>query len=70
MSAVAGQAKLHQAMKDLLVRWRKTKSHWRDDVSRRFEENHLAPLEINLRAAAEAMGQMANSVNRARRDCE
>ena len=70
MSVSSGHAKLQRASKDLLARWNGTRLFWRDDVSRKFDQNHLTPLLKKLRAAQEAMSHMDAILNQVRRDCE
>jgi len=69
VSVQGGQAKLHYASKKLTGRWDGTKFVWRDEVSRRFEENHLMPLISKLQAAEGAMGRMEAILQQVRRDC-
>ena len=69
MSVYAGQAKIKEASKELRVRWNNTKSLWRDEVSRQFEEKHLDPLLLKLRKAEEALSHMDAVLNQLRRDC-
>ena len=70
MSVYAGQMKLKRASKDLLARWRETKTTWRDDVSRRFEEHHIVPLMTKLRTAEAALAHMVVILDKIHRDCE
>ncbi len=70
MSIETGQSVLNHSLKELYARWAVTQQSWRDETSRAFEANHLAPLEANTRKAVEAMSQMATILNRLRRDCE
>ncbi len=70
MSVGSGHAKLKRAARDLTSEWREVNRYWRDEVSRRFEKEHLEPILAKLRSAVEAMGHMDAVVNQARRDCE
>jgi len=70
MSVRAGQAKLNRAAKELFARWDAVKSAWQDEVRVKFEENHLAPLQSELRKAEGAMAHMDAILNQVRRDCE
>ncbi|MFP4143529.1 MAG: hypothetical protein ACOCTI_05680 [Phycisphaeraceae bacterium] len=70
MSMNVGRARLNRAYKDLLSQWKKCQPRWRDSVSRRFEREHIAPLEARLRTAMSAMEEAGQLLDRARRDCE
>lgn len=64
-----GAGRLNKAMRELIVRWEETRASWDDPVSRGFEERYLAPLQMDLKMATVAMGQMAQLLDRIRRDC-
>jgi hypothetical protein len=64
-----GRGQLARAIKDLMLRWGETKFAWRDAVSKEFEEEVLAPLEREVRAATSAMSQAAQVVSQIRQDC-
>ncbi|HEY8665501.1 MAG TPA: hypothetical protein VIL86_02495 [Tepidisphaeraceae bacterium] len=70
MGVYEGRGALSKAIKELMLRWNETKLHWDDAVSERFEEAHLAPLEMDLRNATSAMDHMAVLLSQIRRDCE
>ncbi|MBU0638020.1 MAG: hypothetical protein KKB50_04085 [Planctomycetes bacterium] len=70
MSVNAGLGKLRHAGKDLRLQWNQTKAAWSDENSRRFEQNHLAPLLARLRTTELTLGQMATILQKLRRDCE
>ena len=70
MSLQSGQAKLTRAMKELNARWGSVRPVWRDEVGRRFEAEHIVPLEQKVRAATGAMSRMSELLHRIRRDCE
>ena len=70
MSVNSGLGKVHRASVDLGVKWDEIKSVWRDQNSRKFEEDILTPLLARLRAAEAAMGQMEDTLYKLRRDCE
>jgi len=69
MSVNAGRAKLRDASKKLMVRWEGIRHGWRDEISKNYEENHIKPLMIKLRKAAEAMERMDLVLNHVRHDC-
>jgi hypothetical protein len=60
---------LGKAMKELLLHWEETKVVWNDPVGRDFEQRHLIPLQMDLKIATAAMGQMAQLLDRIRQDC-
>ena len=70
MGVHEGRGQLSRAIKDLLLRWSEAKGSWDDAVSKNFEESFLAPLEIDLGAAAAAMDQAGQILHQVRRDCE
>jgi hypothetical protein len=70
MSLAVGRSKLVGSLKDLMVKWDRTKEYWDDPMSKALEERVLAPLEPKIRAAATAMEKMGEVLARARRDCE
>ena len=69
MSVHEGGGQLGKAMKELLLHWEETKAAWDDPVSRDFEQRHLIPLQMDLKMATAAMGQMALLLDRIYRDC-
>jgi hypothetical protein len=70
MSVNAAHGKLRRACSDLVVRWQGTRTAWHDEVSEKFEENHLKPLVAKLRRAEAALEQMDVVLHQVRRDCE
>jgi len=70
MSLSVGRAKLVGALRDLMLRWEKTKMEWDDPMSRHLEASVLEPLEPKVRAAATAIEKMGEIVARARRECQ
>ena len=69
MGVHEGGGRLGKAMKELLIQWEETKQVWDDPVSRRFEQQYLTPLQMDLKTAIAAMGQMALVLDNIRRDC-
>ena len=65
-----GSAKLAASYKAMRLHWENAKEHWHDDNPLRFEENYLDPLEPQVTAALEAIGRLAEVLNRAQRECE
>jgi len=68
MSVRASRTKLLGMMKDLQVKWEKTKSDWNDPMSREVEKTCMEPLERRIRAAVLAMEQMGEILEKARRE--
>ncbi len=69
MSLSAGSGKLNHSLKELRRRWEETKAHWNDSVSQSFEDNHVAPLEMQLLATLREMDRLGQAIDQARRDC-
>lgn len=70
MSITAGMGKLKRAEKDLRMAWLDVRAFWRDENSRLFEQRYIAPLLTRLRTVEATMGEMANVIQKVRRDCE
>jgi hypothetical protein len=66
---VTGAAKLSGSLKNLSLHWDETKEQWQDVACRRFEEDHLAPLEPKIRLTLDAVARLADALERAQRDC-
>jgi len=66
---VSGAAKLAGAMKDLQLHWTETKEEWRDIAAKHFEEDHLAELEPLVRLTFDAVSRLAETLDRAQREC-
>ncbi len=69
MGVHEGSGRLSKAMKELLMHWEETKQVWDDPASRGFEQRHIIPLQMDLRTATAAMGQMALLLENIRREC-
>jgi hypothetical protein len=69
MSLAGGRGRLQGAIKELKVRWDKTRMSWDDTNSRALEEAVLDPLERKVVGAVIAMEKMMEICARARRDC-
>ena len=69
MGVHEGSGRIGKAMKELLMQWEETKQVWDDPVSRSFEQRHLIPLQMDLKTATAAMGQMALLLDSIRREC-
>ena len=70
MSLLVGQAKLQDALKQLRIVWRETKTKWDDEASRAFEREHLEPLEPKIRATMIALARLDEVARAAERECE
>ena len=70
MGVYEGRGQLGKLMKQLMGQWMETKGYWDDAVSREFEEQHLQPIEQDLKSALAAMDHMAVVLQQVRRDCE
>jgi len=66
---VSGAAKLSGALKNLSLHWDETKDEWRDAACRRFEEDHLVPLEPKVHLALDSIARLAEALERAQREC-
>lgn len=69
MSIMAGQYGLQEAHKVLRLQWDEARASWMDGVARRFAEETIEPLDGQIRKAAAAMGQLADAVEAAKREC-
>ncbi len=62
-------ARLRQAMKNLQVARAQIADQWRDETHRKFEEEFLAQLEPDVRRTVAAIGEFAEVMGKAQRDC-
>ena len=69
MSLSTGKSKLGGSLKDLMLRWEKTKMVWDDPMSTELEQRVLEMLDPKVRAAISAMEKMGELLAKARRDC-
>ena len=70
MGVHEGQGQLARATKDLLRHWAGVKTVWTDANAKRFEENVVQQLELEVRGASAAMAHMSMVLASARRDCQ
>lgn len=61
--------RLQDALEQLQLIWQNTSEQWRDDNSRRIEEELLRPLAEEVRGALPAIGLMSQSLQQAAREC-
>ncbi len=62
--------RLRQAFKDLQVARSQIADQWRDETHRKFEEEFLAQLEPCMRRTVAAIGEFAEIMSKAQRDCD
>lgn len=67
LSPVVGA--LRFAHKDLRQKWDDTKEVWRDDVARRFEENHVRSLDEPTEIALKAIERLSIMLVKAHDAC-
>ena len=69
MSLNVSRTRLENAMKELLVHWERAQTRWDDQMSRKFESQHLRPLEPKVRNAVAAMAKMSEILAAVEREC-
>ncbi len=69
MGVYEGRGQLAKIMKDLMFRWAETRGQWDDAIAKGFEQDHLEPLERDMRSAVAAMDHMAILLNQVKREC-
>ena len=70
MGVHEGRGQLHNALKELMLRWYETRASWQDVMAEKFEKEQLVPMEADMKTAVAAMDHMANVLHQVRRDCE
>jgi hypothetical protein len=60
--------KLYKAHIELMQAWELTKEHWKDENSRAFEDDHLAPLGPMVRMLTDATNRLNEVFARVERD--
>ena len=68
MGVQDGRAQINKAFKEIMLRWMETKGQWNDVMSHNFEKDRHFPMEMDLRAAANGMDEMAQLLQQIRRD--
>ena len=66
----AATGRLQDALDQLQLAWEQTRDQWQDENSRHIEEELLEPLAHEVKAAIPAIGQMAQALQHAVRECE
>lgn len=69
-NVTAGSGRLVHDVKALRARWELACERWSDDNARRFEAEHIAPLEARAESALRAMHDLADVLARLGRDLE
>ena len=69
MSVADGAAALAKGAKNLQLRWELTKEGWQDQTRWRFGEEHLEPLEADIKVALAALTRLNELFERIRREC-
>ena len=64
----SGAAKLALALKQLGIKWEVTTETWDDATARRFHEEFIVPLKPEVKQTLEAVGRLAEVLDRAGRD--
>ncbi|MBC23810.1 MAG: hypothetical protein CMJ32_07855 [Phycisphaerae bacterium] len=70
MSLDSARAKIQNGLRDLKTHWHVVRQSWDDPVAHAFQERRLEALEPRVRAAVNAMEQMQEKINQARRHCQ
>jgi hypothetical protein len=64
----SGSGRIRLALEDLHTAWLDTSDEWRDDVARKFAENHLEPLLPVIKTSLDAVSRMDLLLRQAQRD--
>ncbi|MDA7885758.1 hypothetical protein N9B10_02635 [Pirellulales bacterium] len=64
----SGAAKLALSLKQLGLKWEITSDTWDDATARRFHEECIVPLTPDVKQTLEAVGRLAEVLDRASRD--
>lgn len=70
MSVGVSRAKLLGAMKELVIRWNRTRDVWDDEASDHIQRTVIEPLDPRVRATVTAMEKMGQILLKVRKDCE
>ena len=69
MSANVAKANLHDAYKQLRLRFDVIKQTWEDDAARRFQREVIDPIESKVLTAIKGMEHVGELMGQVRRDC-
>ena len=70
MSVHACRAKLLTVTKQLSISWQRTKSSWKDEKSRDFENNYMTELFAAVNTADASMEKLDKLLRKVRKECE
>jgi len=62
-------SRLREALDQLEIAWTKTREHWTDAASHRFEQEHLIPMKPQIRSALDAIAHIDQIIRQADREC-
>lgn len=63
-----GASKLALALKQLGIKWEQAGDTWNDATAKQFHEEFLVPLTPEVKQTLEAIGRLAEVLDRAERD--
>jgi len=63
-------AKLELSLKSLRITLSVVDQQWRDEAHHKFQENHIAPIEPNVKSMLDAVGRMAEAIAACERQCD
>lgn len=69
MSLQVSQANLVDALKQLRTRWARVRERWDDPASRQIQAEFIDPQDPMIRAAVQALNQVADLMASVQRDC-
>jgi hypothetical protein len=64
----SGAAKLALSLKHLGIKWEQAGDTWNDSTAKQFHEDFLVPLTPEVKQTLEAIGRLAEVLDRAERD--
>lgn len=70
MSLSGNRSRLVAVTKELSIKWDDTKTYWKDDKSREFEQRYLQELFAAADRAVTVIEKLDEMLNRIRKDCE
>ncbi len=70
MGLLEAKGGLNKSLKDLIIKWQNVRGDWNDEVSDRFEETYIQPLEMAIKQAVSAMDQSSQLIHRVDNECK
>lgn len=70
MNPRGSAASLGEALKELSIEWRQTKTYWRDVKSQQFEKDYLDALPSYVARATTFMEEIDTLLRKVKTDCE